>query len=207
MARINKARYWTGVLWLENLDENWQDEIADLVQVPFAYCIHDKDVDEQNEGRKPHVHLILAFSNTTTYNHALQVFKLLGDKAVNTIQACISIRNTYEYLIHNTESCRKKDKHEYALDERITGNGFDIGFYEQVSVSEKRDMLKELCDFAIDNNFTNFSDFFVASNEAFPSEYFEVITTYSAMLERITRGNYLKWRGNLETQSFVDKEV
>lgn len=207
MARINKARYWTGVLWLENLDENWQDEIADLVQVPFAYCIHDKDVDEQNEGRKPHVHLILAFSNTTTYNHALQVFKLLGDKAVNTIQACISIRNTYEYLIHNTESCRKKDKHEYALKERITGNGFDIGFYEQVSVSEKRDMLKELCDFAIDNNFTNFSDFFVASNEAFPSEYFEVITTYSAMLERITRGNYLKWRGNLETQSFVDKEV
>ena len=105
MARINKARYWTGVLWLENLDENWQDEIADLVQVPFAYCIHDKDVDEQNEGRKPHVHLILAFSNTTTYNHALQVFKLLGDKAVNTIQACISIRNTYEYLIHNTETC------------------------------------------------------------------------------------------------------
>ncbi len=52
-------------------------------------------------------------------------------------------------------------------------NGFDIGFYEQVSVSEKRDMLKELCDFMIDNNFfTNFSDFFVASNEAFPSEYF-----------------------------------
>ena len=36
MARINKARYWTGVLWLENLDENWQDEIADLVQVPLC---------------------------------------------------------------------------------------------------------------------------------------------------------------------------
>ena len=30
MARINKARYWTGVLWLENLDENWQDDIADF---------------------------------------------------------------------------------------------------------------------------------------------------------------------------------
>ena len=36
--------------------QNWQDDIADLVQVPFAYCVHDKDVDEQNEGRKPHVH-------------------------------------------------------------------------------------------------------------------------------------------------------
>lgn len=205
MARINKARYWTGVLWLENLDENWQDEIADLVQVPFAYCVHDKDVDEQNEGRKPHVHLILVFPNTTTYNHALQVFKLLGEKAVNTIQACISIRNTYEYLIHNTETCEKKNKHKYSQDERITGNGFDIGFYEQVSASEKQEMLKELCDFIIDNNITNFADFFIAFNDSFANEYFDVVSSHSAMLERITRGNYLKWRKSVEAQAVCDE--
>lgn len=200
VGRVNKARYWTGVLWVENLRDDWQDEIADIVQVPFAYCIHDKDVDEQNDGRKVHVHLILAFPNTTTYNHALEVFKLLGDKAVNTIQACVSIRSTYEYLIHNTESCKKKGKHQYSADERVTGNNFDIGFYEQVSTSEKREMLKELCDFAIANNFMNFSDFYVAADEAFSNEYFEILTSYSAMLERITRGNYLKYQRNFEVE-------
>ncbi len=81
MARINKARYWTGVLWLENLDENWQDEIADLAQVPFAYCVHDKDVDEQNEGRKPYVHLILVSSQIRLpYNHAFKL-QVAWDKA------------------------------------------------------------------------------------------------------------------------------
>ncbi len=39
MARINKSlRYWTGVYGQSNLDENWQDEIADLVAVPCLLC-------------------------------------------------------------------------------------------------------------------------------------------------------------------------
>ncbi len=37
----------------------------------LAYCVHDKDVDEQNEEEN-HVHLILVFSNTTTYNHTFK---------------------------------------------------------------------------------------------------------------------------------------
>ena len=111
------------------------------------------------------------FSNTTTYNHALQVFKLLGDKAVNTIQACISIRSTYEYLIHNTETC-EKNKHKYSQDERITGNGFDIGFYEQVSALKSKKCSKSYVISLLINNITNFADFFIAFNDSFANEYF-----------------------------------
>ena len=88
--RINKARYWCGVLYPENMVDEWQDKIGDLLQLPYAYCIHDKDKDKQGNLRKTHVHLILVFPNTTTYNHALNVYQSLskeGIVACNTVQA------------------------------------------------------------------------------------------------------------------------
>ena len=37
-----KARYWVAIMYPENMLDNWEDEISGKVQVPFAYCIHDK---------------------------------------------------------------------------------------------------------------------------------------------------------------------
>lgn len=199
---INKARYWVGVLYLENMVENWEENITDLIQLPFAYCVHNLDKDNLSEHRKDHVHLIIVFPNTTTYNNAMNVFNVLsadGKKALNTCQAIISIRQMYEYLIHNTEGCKKKNKHLYNSSDRVTGNNFDIGSYEQVSIAEKNDICKELCDLIIDMQFCNFSDFYLYAMQKFDdTNYFEVLKTYSGLLERLTRGNYLKFKKEIE---------
>lgn len=190
---INKARYWWAVLYPENMVDDWENKIADLLQVPFSYCVHSADTDSKSEHRKDHVHLILVFPNTTTYKHALNIFKLLGEKAVNTCKACINIRHCYDYLIHDTESCRKEGKHLYSADERICGNSFDIGAYEQISTEEKQAMLQELIAFILDKRIMNMADFMLMSSAAFDPEYFSVIVGYNAMLERICKGNYLKY--------------
>ena len=39
----SKARYYWAVLYPENMRDSWQDDIDLLLQVPYAYCIHDKD--------------------------------------------------------------------------------------------------------------------------------------------------------------------
>ena len=78
----------------------------------------------------------------------------------------------YEYLIHNTETCKKQGKHLYTAAERITGNNFDIGSYEQLSTAEKYKMSKELCDFICEQNITNFADFYLYAVNNFGSEYF-----------------------------------
>ena len=99
-----------------------------------------KTRDSKSEHRKDHVHLIVAFPNTTTYKHALNVMDLLsaeGKKAINKCEAVVGIRNVYDYLIHDTEDCRKKGKEQYDPSERITGNNFDIGAYEQLGTVEK----------------------------------------------------------------------
>ena len=127
-----KARYWWAVLYQENMVDGWRDNIEELLQLPYAYCEHVADVDGKGEHRKDHVHVIIVFGNTTTYKTAMSVFKRLGEKALNKCERVIDIRHCYDYLIHDTDKCRKLGKHQYDPSERITGNGFDIGNYEQM---------------------------------------------------------------------------
>ncbi len=207
MSDNAKGRYWVGVLYPENMIDNWQDKIGDIVQLPYAYCIHNKDICSELEQRKEHVHLIIVWNNNTTYKAAFKVFNKLSApdcKALNKIEPCISIRNSYDYLIHNTESCRKMNKFRYDEKERITGNLFDIGAYEQVSMLEKTLVCKEIALIIQEERFINFLDVFnyVITNFDEPV-YFEVLKTYSGFFDRLCKGNYLKLPKDIK-QQFVD---
>lgn len=191
----DKTKYWVGILYPENMIKNWKDELGDLLQLPYAYCVHDKDLDNDGDDRKVHVHLILTFPNTTTYNHAYKVFSKLNENsrvAVNKIEMIINIRHMYDYLIHDTDDCRKKGKHLYNIKERVTGNNFDIGSYEQLSMAEKNKMLQELCNLIVQEKFTNFIDFYMHVLSNYDDIYFDIIKGYSGFLERLTKGNYQK---------------
>lgn len=193
---INKARFWVGILYLENMIDSWVDDIDDVVQVPFAYCVHDKDLDRAGEDRKPHVHLMLAFSNTTTFNHVKKVFNLLsapGQVCCSTCQACIDVRRSYDYLIHDTDNARKKGKYQYPAEERICGNNFDIGIFEQISALDRAALVKELCDCIIKMQFVNFADFYIYVSSFYEDiKYFMCVMSYSGLFERLTKANFLK---------------
>ena len=218
----NKARYWTATLYPENMVEDWETLIGDIVQLPYAYCIHDKDhlaqykpgktsskLDKETD-RKVHVHIILAFANTTTRNSAHSTFMKLAAEGRQPIaengkiEAVSNIRHAYEYLIHNTETARKKQKkYQYDPKERITGNNFDIGAYEQVSVADKDRMARELCNIIRDNEFSNFMDFYDYVDNNLGMEYFEIIKTYSGLFERLTKGNFQKIDLNRRAQEMA----
>ena len=190
-----KNKYWVGVLYPENMIEGWESKIGDLLEIPFCYCLHNVDKDSKSEHRKDHLHLIIVFPNTTTYNHAMTVFNRLsaeGKQAINTCQAVINIRSKYEYLIHNTETCKKQNKELYDKSARISGNNFDIGNYEQVSLAEKSIMCKELCDCIVENGFSNFADFYLYVMSNYDSDYFAILQSYSGLFERLTKANYQK---------------
>lgn len=188
-----KYRYYVAVLYPESMIDDWIDNIGDTLEYPYCYCVHDKDSDGHDGDRKVHVHCIIAFNNTTTWNHALNVFKRLQPNCTYC-QPVLSVRHMYDYLIHNTEDCKKKNKHLYDVAERICGNHFDIGSYEQISLEEKEDMLFELCDYIMDNNIENFMTFYrdIRKKNLFGKEYRQIIRTYSGLLERLCKGNYLE---------------
>lgn len=191
------AKYWQALMYPENMIYDWKEVICERFQVPFAYCVHDKDLDKKEEDRKTHVHIIIAFNNTTTEKNALRVFKTLEKencKAIpnDKILQVNSIRSAYDYLIHDTEDSKKKHKYQYDKNERITGNGFDIGNFEQLSLAQKNDMALELCNLIVQKFHTNFTDFYMDVVSNYDSQYFEVLKSYSGLFERLTKGNYQK---------------
>ena len=52
MAKIDKARFWTGVLYPENMREDWKEVIGDTLQYPYAYNQHSKDKDTRANTAK-----------------------------------------------------------------------------------------------------------------------------------------------------------
>ena len=189
-----KAKYWVGVLYNENMREDWQTDIGDILQLPYAYCIHDKDKQSDHaEDRKVHTHILIAFPNTTTYKNALRTFDRLsapGKKAINTCEYCISVRGSYDYLIHDTETSRKKGKHLYDKSERKEGNNFDIGAFEQVSIAEKQEKRREISLLILEKGFSNYLDLYMYVCTNLDLIYEEVLCNYSGHFERLTRGQY-----------------
>ena len=204
MGQINKARYWCAVLYPENMVEDWENKVDDTLQLPYAYCVHDLDTDTQSEHRKDHVHMIIAFPNTTTRNHAQSVFNLLsapGKKALNKIENVVSIRHMYNYLIHDTDKARKDGKYQYPVEARICGNSFDIGSYEQLGVAEKKAMRKELTDLVRDMRIFNVMDLYAITDDTYGEEYTEILLENIRIFEVMTRSNYLKYHTENETQT------
>lgn len=194
-----KAKYWTAVLYPESMISDWQDNISDILQIPFSYCIHDKDKDGHDGDRKTHIHIVLAFPNTTTYKHALSLFQQLQPSCA-ICKKVINIRYIYNYLIHDTDSCRKANKHLYDESERVNGNNFDIGSYEQVSLEEKQQMAKELAQIIIKKNITNMADLYILVSDNMSSDYETIMIGYSGFLGNICKGVYLKQK-SLEGKS------
>lgn len=188
-----KARYWTAVGYTDNMRDDWQEVIANQLQYPYVYCIHDKDKQGDGDDRKTHVHIVVAYGNTTTYKTALALFRKLnkeGCEAFNTCQPVANIRYMYDYLIHDTEDSKKKGKYPYDKSERITGNNFDIGAFEQVGTADKKRMRRELGKLIYDHGFTNYLDFYFYVCNNFDSEYEDVICSYSGHFARLVKGSY-----------------
>lgn len=200
-----KSRIWTGSLYPENMVDGWEDIIARVIQLPACYIIHNKDLNNDNEGRKIHVHLMVVWRNNTTYKAALGLFNRLSKVGVSnvthqSIKCCpfveqvLNVRNLYDYFIHDTDDARKKGKFLYSKEERKEINGFDIGLYEQITTEEKEEILEELEELALQPEFMNFKRLTMYVIKNYDKEYKRVLRNYSGYLERITKGNYLDFR-------------
>lgn len=227
------SRYWVGVGWIENLREDWQEVIGEVLQLPYCYIVHDQDLDKAGQLRKPHMHLIVAWPNTTTAKNALNVFRgldrldlgELADQsdpdddqleissdqkkphkptAFNKVQVIYGMRFMYNYLIHDTDRCKSEGKHLYQPEERITGNGFDVGFLEQLSVDEKNECIREMVDYIKDEKLVNYLELYESMmKKDRATVYLEVLKSNVAFFKAILTGN---WQRITRAEYYPKKE-
>lgn len=203
LDKDTKKRIWVGILYVENMRNDWREQIEDLLDLPFAYCVHDKDLDKDGDCRKPHVHLMVAWPGPTTYTEALRTMSLLsapGKRAINKCEAVRNVRKKYNYLIHATAKAREAGKYQYDPAERITGNNFDIGAYEQISLVEKQRMRQELGRLIFDKEITNYADFYVYVLSNFEPDYEDVVVSFSSHFTRIINGVWQKVQERLDSR-------
>lgn len=184
MSDVKKSRYWTAVLYPESMSEDWQSICESRLQIPFEFCVHDKDKIElsgEEEDRKVHVHFFLAFKNTTTLKHALSVVQRLSP-STKYIEEVIDPEWIHNYLIHDTKECKEKKKYLYGRDERIACNNFDIGEYIQQSKGDKQAFKRELLNMIKLKKFEEFYQLMDYVYENYSASEIEVFDSYSSQL-------------------------
>jgi len=187
-----KGRLWVGVMYPESMVPNWQEEIEDLIELPFVYIVHDKDVDSDGKPKKEHVHLIICFNSPTTRRNALSIFQKLG--ICNVIQRVINFNHKYAYLIHDTEKAKKQGKYQYPPEARISGNGFSYDHYivDEISDVERRRIKRELVHLVREKQFFDFGQLCDYLEDNYDTVYQDVAYAATSLLYKRCEANYLQ---------------
>ena len=70
-----RGRNWTIVVYLDSSPEDWEDVIK---QEPAVISpLHDKDVTEDGERKKPHYHVILSYKGNKSFEQIDEIARLL----------------------------------------------------------------------------------------------------------------------------------
>lgn len=192
---MEKSNKWEGILYPENMRDDWLEVIEDLIPYPISYCIHDKDKEGHDGDRKTHIHMIMVTGdsrNRTTQKHALAVYNRLskdGKICCSTCQPVFNLPRAYDYLIHDTEKAKKDGKHLYDRSERKCLNCFDIANYETLTDTQKNLMLIELCDMIQEKKIMDISALYSVVREL-DTHYFIVFKSYNSILRAMTEGVY-----------------
>ena len=76
----------------------------------FAVILHDKDLNEQGELARPHLHAFMAFKNPRS---CASIAKQLGDKPQTVAVWDDRPNNGFCYLIHATDRAKAEGKYQY----------------------------------------------------------------------------------------------
>lgn len=151
MASIKK-RYWAFVGYPESLPTDWKDQL----QVTGLQCaispLHDFDVNPTGEVKKPHYHVILAYSGPTTFNNV----KALTDSLNCPIPIPLDqVKGYFRYLTHKDNP----EKYQYDEKEILTINGFNIFDFCELAKGEVMEIKKKLQHLIRVHDFIEYSDF------------------------------------------------
>ena len=144
-----KKRNWAFILYPESAPENWRD----VLKGSFVKCavspIHDKDLTDDGEIKKPHFHILLCYDGATTYNNVLTLTQSLNATIPQVVD---SVDGYYNYLSHTGFD----DKYQYNPDDVSTYNGFALK--KRAPPNDPIRSIKVLFQIIFDNGICEYSD-------------------------------------------------
>lgn len=128
----NRRSVYKGLI-LYPLDNLSHRQAFELIQKNYRFkaILHDKDVDENGELKKPHLHVVLKTDSTLTNKNVADALGI----DYNYIQCIVSLKGALDYLTHKYT----KDKYQYS-EEELLG---DLQIFDN-KTEEENSKFKEL---------------------------------------------------------------
>lgn len=105
---VLKIRVGAFILYPESVPSDWQEIIHSWHLPVLVSPLHDSDVDDNGELKKPHYHVLFWFDGPTTMSSVLEMVSPLGITYVEKVRA----KSVYErYLCHLDDP----DKFQYPI--------------------------------------------------------------------------------------------
>lgn len=211
-----KSSKWCMICYTKSMREDWEEALPEIIDAPGFYGLHDMDKDKKGEDREPHIHLSFFWSGNINLKAALNIANRLTAK--NKEKCCPVgkpinwVRQNYDYAIHDTDKARSDGKHQYPAENRVCFNGFDIGFYEQLSQVEKDEICWEIAQMIGKRKIKDMETLREIIMSEYDMSWFLVFKGNNAFFDRLCRGVFLKdsptkQRSEEETESMEAARV
>lgn len=192
MQNTDKGRYWTILVFEDNIEKNphWLDKLLDthmrFVRSPY----HDMDtwteldIDKHperhdivpGEKKKAHYHIMFHCDSNTTYLTMKTLCLDLGLPIPERVNAPCGM---YRYFIHQDNP----EKYQYSADDMRHYNGSDpFDYIMEFSEREKMDMQIQLISYLREKRFLKYSEFLLSVAQDFSDPRYYKIATGSTLL-------------------------
>ena len=101
--------YYATICYPESAKENWIEILKDLHVQALISPLHDKDIDESGNFKKPHHHVILIFESLKSEKQAQEIAHQFGGIQVIPI-CCLGAYSRYLCHLDDTDKARYKEE-------------------------------------------------------------------------------------------------
>jgi hypothetical protein len=143
------------LVYPESAPNDWLSILEDL-QIPCAVSpLHDKDVDENGEFKKPHYHVLVHFQGGKSESFCQGIIDdVNGENGNHQGIVARSLDSSVRYLAH----VGFKTKHQYNPSGIVSFGGFSVGRFFESQDDVDTGNLKSVLSFIRENNMFMFCD-------------------------------------------------
>ena len=192
MPKDNRARQWSFIGYPgESLPDNYAEILSDEMHLCWAESpVHDADLNGDGSEKKKHIHFALVFDGMKSFD---QVKEITDRLHCPIPQRCRNLKGLLRYFIHMDNP----EKHQYSVDDIKLHGGFEVDDIFKKSYSENRVILKEILDFCVDNNITDFCDLVEIVFKMDNNEWFDLLTNRNTLfISQYLKSRYMKYKYN-----------
>ena len=174
-TKDNRIRNWSFILYPESAVENWRDKLDELHIEWVESPLHDKDLNADNQPKKPHWHILLMFDGMKSYEQILEICESIGATIPQRVH---STKGLVRYMAH----LDNPDKVQYDIAKIIGHGGADVAQLLKPTTSARYTLIKEMSDFVRVHDISYFDELlYYAMDERF-DDWFPLLCDNSAFI-------------------------